>query len=347
MGATTSISTLESKDKIKTDVNDLLNYLLSQHIENFLDKSFCKKTKLFIKDKVFMKQAEDDIKDLSKEIFIGHEISDLSKKKELCDKLANYYLKKLNLVSSIDYTLKFYYEKLDKLQSGPFCFDNNKKKISTLEYNSQFNKATIVKFKNNQSLQLPQKNNIKITDIDIRKEAYDLFLNEIKKKKSKNYISDLANKNFLITELNKNQCSKYKHQWIDKNPDMISHDLIPNPKLTEYNKNFKYLIDKIVQYMDNKTKELFNILSKIIDREGKGKYIDKAISDNEMTNIVNSAQYIIKNIFVEINKTIFLVTNANFITNNILLKQKELELKQGKLQEELQSSKKIFNDSNI
>ena len=118
---------IEDLSKIKDNLNDLLNFLLSQHMNNFLDKSFCKKTKLFIRDNLFMKHAEDDIKILSDEIVIGKEITDLSEKTDICDKLAGYYLKKVNLVSSINHVIGIAEKNLEYIQKWLLTSSKNRK----------------------------------------------------------------------------------------------------------------------------------------------------------------------------------------------------------------------------
>ena len=127
---------------------------------------------------------------------------------------------------------------------------------------------------------------------------------------------------------------------------MISLNLIPNNQLKEYNKSFKIIIDKFVQNIDKKIKALFNILGKVVKKQDK-KYIDIPISFQEINNLVKSSSDILKSIFIEINKTIFLVANTKFVTQNELDTQKKMEQQQQQLQEKINKSKMSFKSSNI
>ena len=99
MGNTSSTSDTNIDDsmnykKFNKSINTILTSLLKNDMESYLNKTYCKKLKFFIKNEFFMKQSETILENMSDDIFIGEEVVKEKKKTELCDKLTHHFLKK-------------------------------------------------------------------------------------------------------------------------------------------------------------------------------------------------------------------------------------------------------------
>ena len=330
----------ETNNDFKNTIKTILDQLLNQHMEQFLDKTFCKKTKLFLKNHVFMKHAEEDIKGLSGEVFIGHEISDLNDKVEICNKLSSFYLKKVNLVSSIYYIVNFINDKINKIENGPLCFKENKYILSDIDYTTQLDRSQILNFNDNKELKIPNKYKINFDDEKIRKDAYNKFLITIKKKGIDNKLSEKITKKLLITELyDKDKCINEGGKWITKIEEIINNNLIPDPILKNfdkktYNTYYYNTIQNLKNITNEKITNLINILNKVIEEkiveingEKKKKYEDKSITQIQLDNYIKQTKENIQNILVEISYVIFLVYNNSFITKSEIIEKTNLENK--------------------
>ena len=326
--------------EIKENIKEILDFLLKQHMEQFLDKSFCKKTKLFLKNKVFMKQAHDDIKGLSGEVFIGQEISDLENKEKICSKLADFYLKKVNLVSSIYYITEFVQDKIFKLENGPICIYNEKQDITNIPYKNNF-ESGVLDFEKNKSLKIPENLQIKFNEKDIRKKAIDKFHTFLSKQGKTNHLSEQIISDLLYTELNtRDKCLDNGGKWVEELDAMIEQNLIPDNNLKSvnnkvYNKSFYNNILKLKNFTNIKITELIQILSKVIgekivgDKTEKRKiYVDQEITSNELDVFIFKVKKIIEDILIEIMSINFIIYNNNYMTKEEILNKEKLENKQ-------------------
>ena len=318
---------LLSKD-LGEQINRLLTHLLTQHMDNFLDKSFCEKTKLFYKDNVFMKHAEEDIKILGKNILIGKEINKISEKREICDKLSKYYLKKLNLVSSIYFIINYSLSILEKIERGPICIGKNKKDISSEKYNSHFEESQVIHF-NNKKIKIPSDLSINIISDDLRKRSYDKYLTGLGKKK--NYLPDEVKSYYLITELNNKKCKLNNFIWTTKKEDLIKNNIIPSDKVNKFNKSYNNIISKNRLKINDYISKLLNYLNEVVEekinKEKKKEYIDKPISYDKINIIIKNVKDNIENILIQLNITIFQLSNQYFISEEEILTKNELENK--------------------
>lgn len=354
-----NLNVINSIDKTKKTLNDLTNYLLSQHMDQILDKSFCKKTKIFVKDKILMNLSQTELNNLSNgnELYIGKEMDNLDKKNKLCEHLANFYLKKLNLLVSIRYIIDYSINYSRMIEKGPRCFKKMKKQVSEIKYTSNFNKSNNIKWIDDSTIKLPVKDAIQINDLNIKEIAYQKYLKKLLEIKQHNNLNGDIEKNFIISELSEHLCKEVGGEYIKDIKKLVELNIIPDPNLKEYNKNFKKTIDNLNIFLDKNIKYLLSNLNKVIEEKQENRkingidnkvliYLEKEIKMEQLDSIISSTKEIIKNILIELNYVLFLVTNYKFITINEIENKKHLENKQKELNNLLALSEKDILSSN-
>lgn len=312
--------------EMENKLGDILDYLLKEHMENFLDKTFCEKTKLFYKDNVFMKYTQEDINQFGKEILIGKEINNFEEKKKICEKLSNYYLKKLNLIASIYFIVNYSLQLLDKFEKGPICFKKNKRDISNIKYNSGIEKSQIINFKD-KHYRIPKEISIELNSNEIRKKSFKKYLEILGKKK--NYLPESITEYLLVTELSQNQCTESpEHYWITDKEELLKYNIIPNPKLKKYNKSYQTIISKNRILISNMINSLIENLNEVIEEKIENKvkiFVDKPITYKKINEIINKVKDTIEKITVQLNITTFSLYNQNFITSKELEEKKKID----------------------
>lgn len=325
MGITTSKDVNKDMEK---NLEELLNYLLSEHMDNFLDKTFCEKTKLFYKDNVFMKYSQEDINQFGKEILIGKEVSNLKEKKEICEKLSNYYLKKLNLVASIYFIVHHSLKIFDTFEKGPVCFRNKKNDVSDILYQTGLERAQIIDFKD-KHYRIPKNISIELNSSEIRKKSFNKYLKSLGKKK--NHLPESIVKFLLVTELGQKQCGESgENKWLTVKEDLLKHNILPNPKVKKYNKSYQNIISKNRVIISNLVNSLLKDLNEVIEEKLENKvktYIDKPLTYKKINEVIKKVKDTIEKILIQINITTFSLYNQYFVTDKELEEKKMLDNK--------------------
>ena len=271
---------------------------------------------------------EEDINQFGKEILIGKEISNLKDKKEICEKLSNYYLKKLNLVSSIYYIVNYTLELFDTFEKGPVCFNEKKSDISTVEYKTGLEKAQIINF-NNKHYRIPKDISIELNSNEIRKKSYKKFIELLGKKK--NLLPESITQYLLVTELNEKQCKETNgYRWITEKDELFKQNIIPNPKVKKYNKSYQNIISNNRIIISNLINSLLQDLNEVIEEKLEDKvktYIDKPITYKKINEIITKVKDTIEKILIQLNITKFSLYNQYFITSGELEEKNKLDNK--------------------
>ena len=346
-------SLLESNEKLLSKLKDLTNYLLSQHMENLLKGDFCKKIKLFVKDEVFMNFANEDLLVLAdgQKVLIGKEIDNPKNKEQLCKDLTNFYLKKLNLIACINWIISYSIDYINKLENGPRCYKDLKNNISTFEYKSGFESTHSLKQEDGTKIEFPKENTIVINDINVREMAYAEYLNVLQSKGVQNNLDQGVRTQFLITELPQNLCSQSTNQWVDGIQNLVDKNLIPDPALKEYNRNFLTYITQIKSFTNTNFKTLLGLLNNVIEEQNivikrtninvkETKFVEKQISLDALNKLIETVKGIIKNILIQLNKTSLLVFNSQFITAKEIEHNKKLANEKAELDKKIKASNK-------
>ena len=322
-------------------VDRILTNLMTRYDSEFLNQEFCQKVRLFIKDDLANNLLKSEIEGLGKKVFIG--IPQPGKHDEICQKLSRYYLKKINLISSIHYIMEYIHYKFSHLVNGPLCFLDNRLKYSTIPIAGNYSELLKSNKKKKFTLQIDRQ--------EIREMALEKLM---KNKETKDYFSNYDNKSnykkrLLIKEItNKEKCLSQNGEFIDKS-ELISQKIIPDSQITKYNKGYQSRIKKTEDKIDSLCRNLVSQLLKLVTIDTKDKdtpvYTDKILTNEQLNKVIKQCKIIIKQLLVEIDIIYLSTATANIIDKtdlkneeNLLDSLKKENLRQKKLKAKLSMS---------
>jgi hypothetical protein len=344
------------KTDISLKIDEMLTKLLDKHMSDFVDKKFCKKAKLFIKDEVLMKQAEDNIEKLQDKIIIGTFVGDADTKPEICEKLSHYFLKKLNLIASINMVIKLCNSRLDSLKSGGQCYLDYANNLSNIKYQPFFKGVNKLSYdKQKKTYSFDKKYVLHVDSNQVRQMAFDKLKAD---KRGRNildkYLPKNSRDNLLYREIvDSEQCKKEGGKWLDNENDLIKNGLKPNSLVSYYNKGWNDIVNKTENYIAKDSNELFKLLNEVIhetvvDINGvkTKQYVDKIITDKRLGELIEKSKKIIYNMLSEIDKTYLLTSSIPLVSHDEIKSLEELEEEKKKLDKQLKNSKDRLKLSN-
>jgi hypothetical protein len=124
MGNSTSIIDTKSIDNFKVNLDKMCTEIMTEeNMEKLLEDNFCKEIRLKIKSDILHNTNEDVLHKLCNQVI--YEIIKNNNKENVCNKLADYYMKKINLVGAIINTVRLVHLKLNRIKNGGLCFSDN------------------------------------------------------------------------------------------------------------------------------------------------------------------------------------------------------------------------------
>lgn len=341
VGNTTRTEIQEKMDRIMTQ-------LLNRHITKFQDKSFCKRTKLFVRDRVLMHTPPQALGELGGEVFVGEVVGGADDRPELCDRLAHHYLKKINLVASIHATLRDSYARLDALQNGGQCYSEKPLQISEKSYEPLVKAVRSVKTaEGKEAFPFETRHTLEVDGDAIRKMALD----KLKAQKITLPVG-LAN-HHLTRELHDPVlCRVAGGEWLDTKEALQEKGLQPSERHGSYNKAWHQAFQRAEGQMLQKAGGLMNILDRVILEEvqevdGKKQkvYQDKGVTDAELGALVQETKGLLEEISAEVEKVYLEMSTIPVIGDRDLDQRKDLEQKQKDLSDELKGMDDRFRRS--
>lgn len=349
------------KTQISNKIDKMLTNMLDKHMSDFVNKQFCKKAKLFIKDEVLMKQAEADIGKLQEKIMIGKIIGGADTKPEICERLSHHFLKKINLIASVNMVIKKSNARLDALKVGGQCYLDKANNVSDIKYQPLFmgaNNLHYNKLKN--PYHFSKRHVLQVDAEQVRKMAFDKLQADkrggkiLKQKADTNNLPEKSRSHLLFREIVKpQQCQSVGGKWLEKQEDLIKHGLRPNNSVTEYNKGWNEIVNTTENNIANDSNKLFKLLNEVMHEsvvEINGvktkQYVDKVITDKRLGELIENSKKIIYNMLSEIDKTYLLTSSIPLVSDGEIKAQKKLEEEKKKLDEKLKLSKNRLKLSN-
>ncbi len=350
-----------SKSEINQTVDKMLTHLLQENMEDFVNKNFCKKQKIFIRDDILMKQAEGDLGKL----IIGKSLGGADSKPELCEKLSHHFLKKLNLIASINMTLRTTNDRMSSLKHGGQCFKERPNMVSSVSYAPLFKGANTLhyqKFKN--PYQFSKRHVLEIDGEQIRKMAFEkiskdkrggkLLKSQKGDDKANHYLPDKTRTHLLVREIAQpDQCQAQGGTWLKDEEQLVKHGLKPNREVDQYNKAWHEIINNTENNMAQNSHKLLSLLKKVMDEkvievggEKKKMYLDIPINDKELVKIVGESKVIINNMLSDVDKAYLLTSSLPLVSDQEVKEKIKLELQQKQLNEKLKQTKNRLSLSN-
>ena len=328
------------KTDISAKIDKMLTHMLDEHMSDFVNKNFCKKAKLFIRDEVLMKQAEGDIGKLHEQIIIGKSIGGADTKPEICERLSHHFLKKINLVASVNMVIKTGNDRLDALKKGGQCFSEKANSVSNIKYQPIFMGANNLHYNKLKTPYHFSKRHVLEVDSDqVRKMAFDKLQKDkrggkiLKTTGEQTFLPEKSRSHLLVREITKPDiCQTNGGKWLRTEEDLIKHGLKPNRGVSNYNKGWNEIVNTTENNLVNDSNKLFKILNEVmyesvqeIDGLKQKKYIGKPISDKRLGELISDSKKIIYNILSDIDKTYLLTSSIPLVSSGEIEQQKKLE----------------------
>lgn len=348
------VDTKESigRTAIQQRIDGMMTDLLKRHMHKFQDKSFCSRTKLFVRDAVLMKTAEHDIKELNKDVFIGEVIGGAEEKPELCEQLSHHYLKKMNLVASIHSTIHKSYATMDRLQRGGQCFHTSPNQVSNAPYTPLF---TAVNDLHHESMTTPysfsKRHTLEVDSAEIRKMAFEKIHGHARKDVT---VPEEAKNRLLFREITTPEvCHKQGGQWLEQDVDLVQRKMRPSETLKQYNQGWTSIVGGGGATVLKNSEKLLAILDEVVDErvediDGVKKkiYYDKAVTNDELNKYVKETRQIIQDTLSEVDRTYLMASSIPVISEQELSEQKALKQQQKELDERLKGIHVKLDQSN-
>ena len=81
-------------EEVQSKVELFIEKIMKDKVNDINNKKFCNKIEIVLKNNILGALRKDELKDINNNIGIGYKLDDKVSKKEICDKLSKYYLKK-------------------------------------------------------------------------------------------------------------------------------------------------------------------------------------------------------------------------------------------------------------
>jgi len=124
MGNSTSIVSTKSIDDFKVNLDKMCTEILTEkNMDKLLEDNFCTDIRLKIKSDILKNADEEVLHKLCSQVI--YEIVKNNNRENVCNKLADYYIKKINLVGAIINTVRLVHLKLNRIKNGGLCLSDN------------------------------------------------------------------------------------------------------------------------------------------------------------------------------------------------------------------------------
>jgi hypothetical protein len=309
-------------------LQEALDYFLSQKpLEQYQDKTHCKSIKLFLRDEILMNQATEALETRT-DLIIGKEDDSEKDHKTICNLLANYYLKKINMFASIHGAIDIGYKKIEQIRSGGQCKGKTITEVSPEPHQ--------INISNNPSIKLTEvfregKHRLEIDADEIRKLALSKFTADgrgrgfTKEGKLTDVtLSGQADKNLLVRELaSKDTCEASSGNWITTEDQLIQERLRPDSKITDYNQTWRRILGELElevietsNLLLQKSQEIFT--EELVDKDGNQTktFVDKPTTQGELDNIISEVRNIITELLSNIEAKQLVLINLPIITQS-------------------------------
>ena len=340
---------------VSKKINNIYNDILEKYSKKLLNKDFCQKTKMFIRDDILMKSSNLEINQINPKLLVGVEYSDDVNKQKICDILSHHFLKKMNLIASSHYLIGNINKELYRLKNGSLCSLDKKKYILEEPYTSLF--KSIDTLKENPEIKFKTTHKLEIDSNEIRKMAIDKLKNETQGGMIPdiNELEEKSKTKLFIREIReKSTCNKIGGKWISDKNQLIKNKIIPNPQIKDYNNKWFDVLKKTEQKINKSSMKILNNLEELVseklvtNEENKEimKYNDNPITNERLDDISKKIKKEITNMISELEKTTIMIDHIHIIDEDDINLQKKLQNQKNNLTKQIQKTENILKKSN-
>merc|ERR1712196_708265 len=195
---------------IQNNIEKFIQQIMEKNLDNPLNRDFCKNIQITIKDEILDKLTKNQLLEKNSKYTIGISLNDQNTKKEICDELSLYYIKKIEILSTIKYLLDLISNKISNFNTNSRCYSSNNS-LSRIKFGeSKFWQTIPNAIKKNIDLSAIRMNMFSETNLD-PSEFY--------------YVNELDNSN---------DCKKNGGRWIKGIEQLKNLNLVPDDKIKDY-----------------------------------------------------------------------------------------------------------------
>ena len=297
----------------------------SKNISKTIEEEYCANLKIYINNDILKKYSKETLGDLGKDVILGIEYNNAyDKKEELCKRLSEYYIKKVNLVGTIINVARLAHLKIDRIKNGGMCF------------NTDSDRLVSTKIKPSIPLDIKFDNSIIILDEDVSN-----IRKEVISKSGLKKDSDLLHYLAMIEIDNKDTCLKANGKWLETRSQMEEVYLVPSKEYEKENKEWVDQAKKLETKVYEHINKLITILDNIIEErtepqmiDGKEERVkvfrDKLLLDTDLIVQIDKAKKIIIELFKDMDSMFLVLFSIKVIGKEHLddISKKEQELKE-------------------
>jgi hypothetical protein len=329
-------STYSSNEKvlnIKHDLEDMYKQVLSpQNIEKTIKEDYCQNLQVSITNDVLKKYSDAYLKDSAKSIVLGFSpVDDMAEgKQEICKRLSEYFIKKINLVGTIINSIRLAHMKMDRIKNGGLCINPNEQNMQPTEKSFTIPVEPSIPFKFN-----AKNTGLILVDQDILKIRKDT----LKKVSASGVAIDeegLLHKLALIEIDNSRECKNNGGQWLSNRKQAEKLYVVPSPDLQNENKQWFDTLSKLESSVYGKIGELISLLDLLIEERIEPKMIDgkeerikifrdRLIFDKDLDSILIKAKKILVDLFIDLDSYFIILMTMKVIGQEHLKEIKEME----------------------
>jgi len=342
-------STYSSNEKIlniKHDLEDMYKQVLSpKNIEKTIKEDYCQNLQVSITNDILKKYSDAYLKDSAKSIVLGYssQTAEMDEgKQEICKRLSEYFIKKINLIGTIINSIRLAHLKMDRIKNGGYCVHPKEQNMKPTEKLFSIPVEPTIPFKFN-----PKNTGLILLDQDIlqiRKET----LKKISKSGVEIDQEGLLNKLALIEIDNSRECKKNGGNWLVNRKQAEKLYIVPNSELKSENKQWFDTLSKLESSVYERIGELISSLDLLVEErieprmiDGKEERVkifrDRLIFDKDLDTIVIKSKKQLIELFIDLDSYFIILMTMKVVgeehikeINEMETRLKELKSRRGK-----------------
>ena len=321
-------------DELQTKVEKFIQKLLNEKGNDINNRDFCDKIEIVMKDNILSSLRKTELININEQYGIGYSVNDKQTKTEICNKLTEYYMKKIEITITIKNLLEMLSNKINNISFMNRCVADK-------------NKVSKIKYGNSKSWQKLPTELLKSANIS-----------ELRKTMFNGTGLDPSTFYYVIELDNKEECEYNGGRWLSGIEQLEKEGIIPPQDVTKYNQKYRQIKDQIQNQQAQTIVKLNNIFGKICKEEqhniekSNGKkdrvnlYNELPISMQDLINIESNIIELIKSDIIGIEKLYLNLVSLDIVTREEIAAFQEQEQNLKKLQSKISSKESEFLKSN-
>ena len=320
--------------EVQSKVEAFIQKLMNEKGDKIHNKQFCDHIQIVLKDRILSSLKKTELIDINSNYGIGFKIDDKQTKNQICSKLSEYYLKKIEITLIIKNLLEILSNKINNMSFMNRCIAN-KSKISKVKYgkSGKWNK-------------IPRNVIDSINISDIRTSMFE------------GTGLDPSSYYYVIELDNKEECEYNGGRWVSGLEALVKEGLIPPSDVKKYNNKYRTLVDKINNLQASTINKLSDVFGKLCKEEqqnvekGNGKterkniYNELPISHVDLLKLEEDIKKIIVEDIIGIEKLYLGLVSLDIVTQEEIDAFNKEQARIDKLKENLQKQEAGFQISN-